>query len=1096
MPLAAPVGLKLDFDQLHIHASGNISEIYGEMFKVQDTHSRQVRMPEPPLLLADRVTGIDATPGSMEQKGTLWSETTVTPDRWYLSDGHVPAGILIESGQADLMLISYLGVDFLNKGERIYRLLGCELTYYGGLPKVGDLLSYDIHLDGHAAQGQTRLMFFHSDCRVDGEVRLSVRKGQAGFFTDAELANSEGCLWKPETQEIVQDARVDAPFVECTKSTFTKAEVRAFADGRPWECFGPGYEWTQTHTRTPKIQGGRMVFLEDIDAFEPNGGPWKRGYLKSTVNIDPDHWFFNGHFKNDPCMPGTLMFEGCLQAMAFYITGLGYTLERDGWRFEPVEGIPFQLVCRGQVTPQSKVLTYEVFVEEVISGPEPVLYADLLCIVDGLKAFHARRVGLKLKPSWPLDQGSPLLDGYVETKEVAKAGDFPFDYRSMLACANGRPSEAFGSIYDRFDSHIRVARLPNPPYHFLSRVTRLVGEIGSMKKGMEVDVEYDIPPDAFYFDENGCRTMPFAVLLEAALQPCGWLASYLGCALTADQELFFRNLDGTGTLHVDLLPDSGTLLTKVKSTNISKTGPMIIVSFDVECWAGDTLVYTMDTVFGFFPAEALANQVGLPTKDEQRVILNTPGDVIDLRARPAKYWRDDAPRLAEPMLLMLDRVAYFDPKGGPNGLGALRGEKDVVPAEWFFKAHFFQDPVQPGSLGIEAMIQLLQFYMLETGMDAGIENPRFETLSHKHPMTWKYRGQVIPRNKLISSTLEITEVGRDEDGAFAVGNASLWVDGKRIYEAFNLGMRIVSDKAGAEPTITLDPQVDTWVNDHCPTYTVPSLPMMSVVDLLAQAACKEEPVTRLKDVRVKGWVTLDHARTLQTKRRGAEIVLLDVTGDKAVEVATAKVETGNYRPRPVAFEPLSAEFVDQWGLEPKDAQHKRVGGELPYENGKLFHGAAFQALHSLVQTAEGATSLIHTALSVANPVPTGRVNPLVLDAATHGIPHDQLQQWDARYPADKVAYPAWVSEVEFFAPTPTRGLVRCEARADGFVGTADFPAFKIQLIDESGVWCQMRLVEACFPKGKVGLLDPVTRQHFLRDFGSSVRCGRAYDFGD
>lgn len=1078
---AAPIGPTWKFDELKVHASGNISEIFGEMFKVQDTHPRQVRMPEPPLLLADEVTGLKANPGSMDQKGTIWTETTVTPDRWYLYDGHVPAGILIESGQADLMLISYLGVDFLNKGERIYRLLGCELTYHGGLPKVGDQLKYDIHLDGHAAQGQTRLMFFHSDCRVDGQVRLSVRKGQAGFFTDEELANSEGCLWKPETQEIVPNPRLDAPFVQCTKSSFSKEDVRAFADGRPWDCFGPGYEWTQTHTRTPKIQGGRMVFLENVDQFDPKGGPWKRGYLKSTVEIDPDHWFFNGHFKNDPCMPGTLMLEGCLQAMAFYMTGLGYTLERDGWRFEPVENEPFKLVCRGQVTPKSKILTYEVFVEEVIDGPQPTVYADLLCVVDGLKAFHARRVGLKLVPSWPLDEGSKLLDGYVEPKEVATANGFPFDYRSMLACANGRPSEAFGPIYDRFDSHIRVARLPNPPYHFLSRVTRIVGEIGSMKKGMEVDVEYDIPQDVWYFDENGSRTMPFAVLLEAALQPCGWLASYLGCALTADKELFFRNLDGTGTLHVDLLPGHGTLLTKVKSTNISKTGPMIIVSFDVQCLVGDTLVYTMDTVFGFFPAEALANQVGLPTTDEKRALLNAPGNPIDLRARPEKYWRTNAPRLAEPMLLMLDRVAYFDPKGGPAGLGALRGEKDVVPAEWFFKAHFFQDPVQPGSLGIEAMIQLLQFYMLETNMDAGIPNPRFETLSHAHPMTWKYRGQVIPKNKLISSTLEITEVGKDEHGAFAVGNASLWVDGKRIYEAFNLGMRIVSTPAGELPVTTLDASVDTWVNDHCPTYTVPSLPMMNIVDLLAQGACKEEPVTRLKDVRVKGWVTLDEPRKLRTERRGENVRLLDVTGDSEIEIATAKIQTGNYARRPKALEPLSPEFVDHWGVEPKDAHHVKFGDELPYASGALFHGPAFHVLHALKMTPEGSSSLLKTTVDVAVPVPLGRLNPLLLDGATHGIPHDQLQKWDTRYPDGKVAYPAWISDLEFFGKTPSRGLVRCEVRPDGFVGTADYPAFKIQLIDENGVWCQMRLVEACFPKGKLGSLEPTVRQAFLRD---------------
>jgi 3-hydroxymyristoyl/3-hydroxydecanoyl-(acyl carrier protein) dehydratase len=61
---------------------------------------------------------------------------------------------------------------------------------------------------------------------------------------------------------------------------------------------------------------------------------------------------------------------------------------------------------------------------------------------------------------------------------------------------------------------------------------------------------------------------------------------------------------------------------------------------------------------------------------------------------------------------MIDRITGYWPEGGNSGLGTLRAEKDVKADEWFFKAHFYQDPVQPGSLGIEALIQLVQFYML------------------------------------------------------------------------------------------------------------------------------------------------------------------------------------------------------------------------------------------------------------------------------------------------------------------------------------------------------------------------------------------------
>ena len=97
-----------------------------------------------------------------------------------------------------------------------------------------------------------------------------------------------------------------------------------------------------------------MLFLDEVSDFDPSGGPWGRGYLRAESPVHADDWFFDGHFKNDPCMPGTLMFEGCLQAMSFYLTALGYTLERDAWRFQPVVGEPIEMRCRGQVTPESK----------------------------------------------------------------------------------------------------------------------------------------------------------------------------------------------------------------------------------------------------------------------------------------------------------------------------------------------------------------------------------------------------------------------------------------------------------------------------------------------------------------------------------------------------------------------------------------------------------------------------------------------------------------------------------------------------------------------------------------------------------------------
>lgn len=795
----SPLGPTWTKQELAIHSSGKISELFGEMFAPQDQFDIQCRMPEPPLLLADRVTGLDAEVGVLGQ-GTIWTETDVEAGAWYLNEGYMPAGFMIESGQADLMLISYMGIDLLNQGERSYRLLGCTLTYHGNLPSAGETLEYEIRITGHAKHGDIRLFFFEYDCLVDGVPRLTVRDAQAGFFNAAELADALGVLWTPEEAAATLDpaARVDEPAVVCTKTSFDAAAVTAFSQGRTLDCFGPGYEWTETHTRTPKIQSGPQLFIDEITTFDPTGGPWGRGFMRCETAIGNDDWFFDGHFKNDPCMPGNFMVEACIEAMSFYLTALGYTTKHDGWRFQPLPEQPFELKCRGEINPQANHVAYELYVEEVWHGPHPTIICDVLGYVDGKAAFHAHRIGVELTPDWPLTSRPEIYESVHEPVPVATdSNGFPFDWKAMISCAWGRPSDAFGSMYEMFDGTRRSPRLPGAPYHFISRITKIDGDLDVCEAGMEIECEYDIPSDAWYFDENGVETMPYAVLLEAALQPCGWVASAVGSATEADDDLLFRNLDGTATMHGELTRTAGTLTTKVKLTSVSRAGGMIIEGFDVECFLGDRLVYTMTTVFGFFPPEAFEDQVGLPILEANTARLEQPGNhSVDLTARPDHFCTGPA-HLAEPMLLMLDRATHCE-GAGQAGLGIVRGEKDVNISEWFFKAHFFQDPVQPGSLGIEALLQLLQFYMLDTDMAAGLTNPHFEPIRTDAPMSWKYRGQVTPKNRLITSTMEITEVGNDEHGPFVVGTGSLWCDGLRIYEVVNMGMRLVS----GEPTVS------------------------------------------------------------------------------------------------------------------------------------------------------------------------------------------------------------------------------------------------------------------------------------------------------
>ena len=142
-----------------------------------------------------------------------------------------------------------------------------------------------------------------------------------------------------------------------------------------------------------------------------------------------------------------------------------------------------------------------------------------------------------------------------------------FSKESILAFAQGNPSEAFGEKYKIFDKKRQIARLPRPPYFFMDRVLKADHPQWEMKPGGWIETQYDIPKNEWYFSANRTDTIPFCILLEIALQPCGWLAAYAGSALESDERLHFRNLGGKATLIQPLSKNCGTITIRNRMTD-------------------------------------------------------------------------------------------------------------------------------------------------------------------------------------------------------------------------------------------------------------------------------------------------------------------------------------------------------------------------------------------------------------------------------------------------------------------------------------------------------------------------------------------------
>jgi 3-hydroxymyristoyl/3-hydroxydecanoyl-(acyl carrier protein) dehydratase len=660
-----------------------------------------------------------------------------------------------------------------------------------------------------------RLFFYTAKIAV-GETPLLRAHFSAGIFSEEDLARPEQIRWDPARDKREFEGPLELPAQHRSPRSFSRGAVKSFAKGRIFDCFGPGFERALTHVRTPRVATEDLFLLDEVPAFDPVGGPWGRGYLRATQVLSPDDWCFAAHFPGDPCLPGFLLVEGAFQALSFYLVGLGMSLSRDGWRFEQLRDRQYEAKFRGQVTPQSASLAYEIFVESLVAGPAPYILADVICSIDGRKIFHARRLALGLVPDWPLEQfrlgpysetattevGPPSvlggLAGYRNDGPPAFMvdGKLESDYPAMLAFAWGKSQDVLGpSVVDN-DGALRWPRLPAPPYLFLTRITRVSAEATKGRPGAWVESEYQVHERSWFFNENGNETMPFAVMLEAVLQPFGWLMFYVApVGVVLDRIL--RNLDGTATFYEELPRGRATLRVRAELVSESYLGGIRIYTCAIRASVEARCICELRATFGVFPPEAMIRQIGLPTSPHDHERIATPGDFHrDLTTHPSRYFAG-SPRLAGDMLRGIQRVTAFEEAGGKAGLGWLRGEKDVDPDEWIFKCHFFQDPVQPGSLGLEALLQLLQFFMIERGMGDGIPGARFEPIALGKSVTWRYRGQVLPEHKLIVTEIDVSEIGRDEKGPLVIAQGWLWVDGVRVYHATDLGMRIVSSRDAA-----------------------------------------------------------------------------------------------------------------------------------------------------------------------------------------------------------------------------------------------------------------------------------------------------------
>ena len=141
-------------------------------------------------------------------------------------------------------------------------------------------------------------------------------------------------------------------------------------------------------------------------------------------------------------------------------------------------------------------------------------------------------------------------------------------------------------------------------------------------------------------------------------------------------------------------------------------------------------------------------------------------------------------KLPSPPMLMFHRITNVSENKGKYNKGLIEAEFDIEKKLWFFDCHFKEDPVMPGCLGLDAMWQLLGFYLLWSGLPGIGRALGAEKV--------KFFGQVLPSAKLVRYELDIKRV-INRGAILGLANGKMFVDDRQIYSAEKLKVGLFDD---------------------------------------------------------------------------------------------------------------------------------------------------------------------------------------------------------------------------------------------------------------------------------------------------------------
>ncbi len=314
--------MQLTREDLEHISSGQFSKLI--TWQASDMDPNRVIIPAPPYLFMYEVIYLDQD----------HIRYRCHPDRNPLLQecDTLPAGIALEFFQGYMVLADWMGYAALpqNSMHRIHRALGGKFEYVAPLPSIHNTLDIDIRITKVTKFGKTTILQYQGEMSSNGQTIIRI-KDFSGIFYEKGTAKSGNVAYIPQETSPVQTL----------PSTI------------------------QTKLRT----------YDTVDVYSEQ-------YLEGIRAIDPKEWCFNCHFVNDPCMPGSFLFQAFFDIMSQYL----------GRLVQPVSGQEILSSAKLHVLPSNKELRLCIAIKERESSNPGKINCLYTIYVDNIQAFSVENI--------------------------------------------------------------------------------------------------------------------------------------------------------------------------------------------------------------------------------------------------------------------------------------------------------------------------------------------------------------------------------------------------------------------------------------------------------------------------------------------------------------------------------------------------------------------------------------------------------------------------------------------------------------------------------------------------------------------------------